>query len=52
MREREPKSDSDSQTSKTLDEEADTYAIASCLCQTKESFADSIPDAEKQVEAQ
>ena len=41
-----------SQTSKTLDEETDTYAIADCFAETKESFADSIPDAEEQIKAQ
>ena len=43
---------SDSQTSKTFDEETDTHSIANCFAETKESFADSIPDAEEQIKAQ
>ncbi|PYK33955.1 MAG: hypothetical protein DME58_03555, partial [Verrucomicrobia bacterium] len=40
------------QTSKTFDEETDAYALAYCFCERKESFADSIPDAEEQVKTQ
>ena len=40
------------QTSKTLDEETDAYSIADCFCETKEGFADSIPDAEEQIKTQ
>ena len=40
------------QTSKRLDEEADAYAITDCFCETKEGFADSLPDAEEQVKTQ
>ena len=38
--------------SQTLEEETDTNSIANCFAKTKESFADSIPDAEEQIKAQ
>jgi hypothetical protein len=47
-----PNAKSVAQTSKTLDEEGDTYAIACCFCRTKKSYADSISDAEKQIKTQ
>ena len=39
-------------TSKTLDETTDTHSNANCFAKIKESFADSIPDAEEQIKAQ
>ena len=41
-----------SKTSKTFDEATDTHSNANCFAKIKESFADSIPDAEEQIKAQ
>jgi hypothetical protein len=38
--------------SKTPEEESDTHANANCFAKIKESFADSVPDAEEQIKAQ
>jgi hypothetical protein len=43
---------SDSQTSKTLDEESDTYAITHRFSQTKKSFAYSFANADEQIKAE
>src|SRR5580765_3920250 len=41
-----------SKTSKTFDEATDTHSNANCFAKIKESFADSILDAEEQIKAQ
>src|SRR5258708_35856133 len=38
--------------SQTPEEENDTRSKANCFAKIKESFADSIPDAEEQIKAQ
>ena len=37
---------------KHSDEESDAHSNANCFAKIKESFADSIPDAEEQIKAQ
>ena len=38
--------------SQTPEEENDTHSNANCFAKIKESFADSIPDAEEQIKTQ
>ena len=38
--------------SQTPEEENDTYSNANCFAKIKESFADSVPDAEEQIKTQ
>jgi hypothetical protein len=43
---------SDAETSEEFSKESVAYAIAYCFFETKENFADSIPDAEEQIKTQ
>jgi hypothetical protein len=47
-----PNAESDPEASEDFHKEGVAYAIAYCFCQTKESFANSIPDTKKQIDAQ